>query len=378
MKKEIGHSNFKFNGWIMSKSGDLFLWFVPVWLLWIVFFSNAEYFQSIDLPLWGWVLFILGFDVSHVWSTIFRTYLDKDEFKSHKKLLIIAPILVFSISIILLNISVLIFWRVMAYVAVFHFIKQQYGFLMLYKFKAKEKYKQLISDKFIIYFATLYPIVFWHFNSQSSINWFVENDFIKMTLFHDNPALQYTIFFYCNIVYWLVIGLYFIFELKAFKTQHISIPKLLWIMTTAVNWWFAIVYFNSDLIFSVTNVVAHGLPYISLIYFYKIKKESIINQQKVKLNRRFKFFIILMVTIISIAMIEEYLWDMLVYRDNTKFFDSILPYNFEQLTSHWSLILVVSLLALPQQTHYLIDGFIWKFNAKNKHIKQIFSNPDES
>ena len=280
MKKAIGHSNFKFNGWIMSKSGDLLLWFIPVWLLWIVFFSNSDYFQSIDLPIWGWVIFILGFDVSHVWSTIFRTYLDKEEIKSHKTLLFIAPILVFSISIILLNISVLIFWRVMAYVAVFHFIKQQYGFLMLYKFKAKENYKQLISDKFIIYFATLYPIVFWHFNSQSSINWFVENDFIKLTLVYDNPGLQDTIFFYCNVLYWLVISLYLTLELKTFKTQIISIPKLLWVMTTAVNWWFAIVYFNSDLIFSITNVVAHGLPYISLIYFYKLKKWIPIIQPK--------------------------------------------------------------------------------------------------
>jgi len=95
MKKAIGHSNFKSDNWIMSKSGDLLLWFAPVWLLWFVFFSNATYFESIDLPIWAWVVFILGFDVSHVWSTIFRTYLDKDEFKSHKKLLILSPLIVF-------------------------------------------------------------------------------------------------------------------------------------------------------------------------------------------------------------------------------------------------------------------------------------------
>jgi len=378
MKKAIGHSNFKSDNWIMSKSGDLLLWFAPVWLLWFVFFSNATYFESIDLPIWAWVVFILGFDVSHVWSTIFRTYLDKDEFKSHKKLLILSPLIVFGISLILLNISALVFWRVMAYVAVFHFIKQQYGFLMLYKFKAKEKRKQFISDKFIIYFSTLYPIVFWHFNSQSSINWFGENDFIKLTLIHDNPGLQNTIFLVCNLLYWLIIGLYFILELKHFKTKTVSIPKLLWVFTTAINWWFAIVYFNSDLIFSITNVVAHGLPYISLIYFYKMKKEHIVTQQPVKLKKRLKFLVILLLTIISIAMVEEYLWDMLVYRDHYEFFDSILPYSFEELTSNWALILVVALLALPQQTHYLVDGFIWKFNKTNTHIKHIFSNQDES
>lgn len=378
MKKAIGHSNFKSNHWIMSKGWDLLLWFAPVWILWTVFFSNATYFQSLDLPIWAWVVFILGFDVSHVWSTIFRTYLDTEEFKSHKTLLILSPLIVFTLSIILLNISALIFWRVMAYVAVFHFIKQQYGFLMLYKFKAKETRKQFITDKFIIYFSTLYPIVFWHFNSQSNLNWFVENDFIKLTLIQDMPELQAGIFLVCHFIYWLVIGLYFILELRHLKSKPISIPKLLWVGTTALNWWFAIVYFNSDLIFSLTNVVAHGLPYITLIYFYKMKKEHIVTQQPVSTPKKLKFLAILLLTIISIALVEEYLWDMLVYRDHAEFFGSILPYSFEELTANWALILVVALLALPQQTHYLVDGFIWKFNKSNTHIKQIFSDTHES
>jgi len=374
MKKAIGHLNFKKTNWIMSKPLDLLLWFIPVWILWIIFFSNSNYFENIELPIWAWVVFILGFDVSHVWSTIFRTYLDKDEFKSHKKLLIFAPILVFLISVILLNIDILLFWRVMAYVAVFHFIKQQYGFLMLYKFKAKEKHKQIISDKFIIYFATLYPIVFWHFNSQSNINWFVENDFFKFTLVYDNPTLNNTIFLYCNIIYWLIIGGYLIQEIFKSKQYKVSLPKLLWVVTTAINWWFGIVYYNSDVIFSITNVVAHGLPYISLIYFYKIRKDEIVAQQHFKISKKIKFLLILIGSILLVALIEEYIWNVFIYGEHLSFFNSIIPYQFEELSSNWAIILVVSLLALPQQTHYLIDGFIWKFNSSNPHIKDIFSN----
>ena len=140
MKKVIGHSNFKENAWLTTKWGDLLFIFLPVWVLWLVFFTNSSSLPSLDLPNWAWLIFILGFDVSHVWSTLFRTYLDKDEVKSHKKLFIIAPIIALISSVILLSYSLNMFWRVMAYVAVFHFIKQQYGFAMLYKVKKGEKH----------------------------------------------------------------------------------------------------------------------------------------------------------------------------------------------------------------------------------------------
>ena len=45
--------------------------------------------RSIDLCVRGisvrttWAVFIVGIDVSHVWSTLFRAYLDREEFGSH-------------------------------------------------------------------------------------------------------------------------------------------------------------------------------------------------------------------------------------------------------------------------------------------------------
>jgi polyferredoxin len=46
-----------------------------------------------------------------------------------------------------------VFGRFLAYVAVFHFIRQQYGFMRLYSLEMKP---QPWTDNFIIYTATIY------------------------------------------------------------------------------------------------------------------------------------------------------------------------------------------------------------------------------
>ncbi|WP_027418976.1 hypothetical protein [Crocinitomix catalasitica] len=379
MKKEIGHSSFKQTNWLMSSWADVFILFVPVWLLWVIFFSNASYFQSVELPVWAWVVFVLGIDVSHVWSSLFRTYLVKEDFQQHRKLLLLTPILALIASVLLLSFAMDWFWRVMAYVAVFHFIKQQFGFVALYKLKVGEVRKQIISDKKIIYLATVYPVLYWHFNSTAKFNWFVRNDFIPLYKLFPSQDMMLQFFQVMNVLYWGVIAFWLVFEIKAFvKKEKVSLGKILWVLTTALNWWFGIVYYNSDVIFSVSNVVAHGIPYIALIYYYNLKKEEIITKQSSSLKRKIKWVIALLVTILIAALIEEYFWDMFIYREHIAFFENIHPYRWDQLANEWGIIVGVAILALPQQVHYIIDGFIWKMNGKNQYLKPIFKSKDES
>lgn len=379
MKKGIGRMNSREGNWLFSKWVDLFVLFAPVWLVWVIFLSNQDYYQHMNLPAWMWLIFILGIDVSHVWSSLFRTYLSKDEFEAHRLRLILIPIVLLIASSLVLSFSPAWFWTIMAYLAVFHFIKQQYGFLALYNFRAGSFRKKLISDKLIIYIATLYPIIYWHFNSQSEFNWFVENDFFFVKNYLTNNAIFSEVFYFLNWAYWGVIAYWVGEEIVAKANgKPFSIGKLLWTLTTALNWWFGIVYFNSDLVFSVSNVVAHGIPYIALIYFYDVKKTSIKSGVKLKLSFLAKRLLIVLGVILVAALVEEYFWDMLVYNEHADIFEQILPYSYEQLTNSWGIAIAVAILALPQQVHYVTDGFIWKMNDKNKYLKPIFSRKDES
>lgn len=339
--------------WIISKKADLLLLFGPVWLCWLIIFSLPSEVTSIDAPLWVWVVFVIGIDVSHVWSTLFRTYLDHEEFQNHRRLLTWTPLVVFTLTLLVASFSLHLFWRILAYVAVFHFMKQQFGFMRIYKAKASDFRKQVISDNFVIYWSMLYPVLFWHMNIDRNFSWFMAGDFVQWNIKH--IGLFNTI---GSGIYLVVIGAWLIQEL-AFSSTRLPIGKILWVMTTATNWFLGIVWFNSDLIFTLTNVIAHGVPYLALVYFYQNKKMKL---RKQWISPRFLGHFLLVILVL--AMVEEIFWEVMVNKEFRSIFPTVeVPYVI--------LVLATALLSVPQITHYVVDGFIWKSNEKNPYLKKV-------
>ncbi|MBX2842371.1 MAG: hypothetical protein KTR26_11415 [Flammeovirgaceae bacterium] len=357
--------------WIFSRKIDLSLLFLPVWLTWVVCFSLSESVLEAKVPLWVWVVFILGIDVGHVWSTIFRTYFDKEEFKNHKSLLIFSPIIAFTIFFLIASFSQVWFWRIMAYLALYHFIKQQFGFLALYKAKAGDFTKKLIfKDKWVIYFSMVYPVLYWHFSGNRAFSWFVEGDFLSI-----NSGLAFeTVTVITNVLYWITLLGWLIEEVINSQRQGREIlkGKILWMLTTAFNWYLGIVYFNSDLAFTLTNVIAHGIPYLTLIFFY-VEKKKTLSQNKYKVGKAtvIAHIFLMMVVILLLAMGEEYFWDMLLYRERSAFFEAIIPYPIREQRLFWMQAFCLALLSVPQVAHYIIDGFIWKGNRKNPYLQKV-------
>jgi len=350
--------------WLFGKYKDLSLLFVPVWIIWIVLFFLPNGFLQNDVPLWIWVVFILGIDVTHVWSTIFRTYLDKEEFNNHKIVLILAPIVAFILLFGIAREAVAYFWRVLAYLAVFHFMKQQYGFFALYTAKAKLKqYHRFFKDKWVLYFSMLYPVLFWHLSDRNFV-WFVDGDFFNFSFQFPWRAVLEAIY-WVTMVGWLIEEVILVQK----KVNTLSYGRFLWLMTTLFNWYLGIVFFNSDVAFTLTNVVAHGIPYLALIIFYQIKKDKF----KGALTQKRMTWIIVSIVLFSflLAFGEEYLWDMLINREKGTFFTFIIDYPIDSIVnSSWQIVALV-LLSLPQVTHYILDGFIWKMNAANPHLKHL-------
>jgi len=355
--------------WLFSRNIDLTALYLPIYLCWLVLFNLPTDYLEANIPLWVWVIFVLCIDVGHVWSTIFRTYLDPEEFGQHRRLLLFAPLLSFVVVAGLASISTFLFWRLLAYLALFHFVKQQYGFLALYKMKARDfGVQKIFQDKWVLYWATLYPVVYWHFGTDLNFSWFVRDDFINIRSFFALSSNFWTLLFSSfNIFYWLIILAWTIEEV--FRSDKISTGKILWMLTTAMNWYTGIVYFNSDVVFTVSNVVAHGIPYLTLIIYYQYQKKTL------KQNRLISVLQVAMVILLMVfflAYLEEYCWDMLVYRERESFFGAIVAYPFELLESPFAQAIAIAVLTVPQLTHYIIDGFIWKSNVKNPYVKQIF------
>ena len=73
--------------------------------------------------------------------------------------------------------------------------------------------------------------------------------------------------------------------------------------------------------------------------------------------------------IMALALGEEYLWSLLVYRDHRDFFEAVFAFPFAAVNSPFLRALFIAALSLPQVVHYLLDGFIWKFNKRNPDLK---------
>jgi hypothetical protein len=297
-----------------------------------------------DAPEWAWVAGVLLVDVAHVWSTIFRTYLDGSELRTRPVLYTVVPIAAYVLGFALYDTSSILFWRCLAYLAIFHFVRQQYGWVALYRKKAGETSGRAI-DVAAIYAATLYPLLWWHAHLPRKFSWFIANDFP----FRVSNAVAAV----AAPVYVAILMLY------AARTIRLRFPnpgKDVVVVTTALCWYVGIVALNSDFAFTVTNVFIHGIPYLALVYLHQRER----GDRSSISGRLLRFGFPAMVLILwVIAFAEEALWDASLWHDRAWLFGS------------WSLASVerwlVPLLAVPQVPHYVLDGFIWKrryFEAK--------------
>jgi len=364
--------------WLFSRPADLLLLGVPIWVTWLVCFSLPNEVLARQLPLWVWAVVIVGIDVSHVWSTLFRTYLDPQEFRRHRLLLLRAPLVAFTIFFCLAGLSTLWFWRVMAYLALFHFVRQQFGFFALYAARFRRRQRHLlVGDSGIIYLATLYPVAHWHLSGERNFAWFVDDDFLTASALPLEPLLTIA-----NAAYWILIGFWCWEEIRGCRRQHLPLPtgKLLWLLTTAGTWYLGIVHFNSDIAFTMTNVVAHGLPYITLVAYYDRQKnmkrtgiaagDDVAVASSTHLWSRVSFMV---GVILLLAFGEEYLWDMLLFREKAVLFAAAFAYPVEVLSTPAAQALALALLALPQVTHYIVDGFIWKNDERNPEMRALLA-----
>lgn len=327
--------------WLFSPAVDLaafggsaLLSFVALGIGWYFGWLDGE---KSDTPEWTWIAGVLLIDVAHVWSTLFRTYLDPTELRRRPALYSIVPLAGLAIGVGLYSLGDKVFWRCLAYLAVFHFVRQQYGWVMLYRARCGERDRLgKWLDSITIYLATIYPLVYWHSHLPRRFWWFLKGDFEQI------PTLAADLL---EPLYWSALTLYF---LRTIWRGFPNPGKDLVVFTTALCWYVGIVAINSDYAFLATNVVIHGIPYLVLVYWYGWMRSARPNS-----GSRAQTIGLFVATVWVLAFAEELLWDKIHWKERSWLFGP--AWNFED----WKWLLV-PLLALPQLTHYVLDGFIWR------------------
>ncbi len=340
MDATIPGSNF----WLFSRNIDLGV-FLGSAVASIVLLAIGWHLGLLgsDSPEWTWITAILLIDVAHVWSTSFRVYFDKEELKRRLSLYLLVPVFGYVVGVALYSEGELLFWKVLALVAVFHFVRQQYGWVNLYRKKLGETENWTWwIDSAAIYLATVYPLAFWVTQLPRNFQWFVQDDFIAV------PAIVEMVIFPLYVIALLAYGGKSLY--RYFTTGFLNPGKDIVVATTAVCWYVGIVFFNSDYAFTVTNVIIHGVPYFALIWVYvKFRRET---SGRVYRSLSSNWFVFL-ATLWALAYVEELFWNRGVWHERQWLFGSEWDWH------SWKMYLV-PLLAVPQLTHYVLDGFIWQ------------------
>ena len=309
--------------------------------------------EKADTPEWAWVVGVLLIDVAHVWSTLFRVYLDPDEFRRRPGLYLLVPVAGLVAGVGLYSLGPVAFWRGLAYLAVFHFVRQQYGWVMLYRAKCGERDRAgRWLDSAAIYLATVFPLVYWHAHLPRRFWWFLRGDFQQI------PKLAADLL---EPLYWLALAAYFLRSVWRRSHGFANPGKDLVVLTTAVCWYVGVVAVNSDYAFLVTNVVIHGVPYLVLVYWYAwVRERESLPAPALQAGKRrhnhLKTIAAFVATVWALAFAEELLWDRCVWHERDWLFGP------GWRVSEWKWLLV-PLLALPQLTHYILDGVIWRRRA---------------
>jgi hypothetical protein len=316
-----------------------------------------------DAPAWVWVLGVLGVDVAHVWSTGWRVLWDAEERRTWSSQLIAIPLAAYVTLVICHSISAALFWTVLAYVAVFHFIRQQRGFVALYARKGGPSalWEQRL-DGLAVYAGTVWPVIYWHAHLPRRFSWLIEGDFVRGT-----PQIV------ANAVFPFYVGIGLAYVLKevrrSFQGAPVSAGKNLVMISTWSMWGLGLVVMNSDYAFTVTNVFIHGIPYLALVWAYGRHRATTAAEPRLEPFSLAGIPVFLGV-VAALAWIEEWGWDRLVWHEQPWFF----PGPSFTLTKE-AHSLIVPLLALPQVTHYILDGFLWKSGPANRTVADMLGLP---
>ena len=345
--------------WIVSRRFDVGLILGPP-LLAVLLVVTVPALRAPDVPLWGWLVFVVCIDVAHVYASLYRTYWDPAEFARRRTQYTLTPIVCLAVGVVLHSLGALVFWRVLAYIAVFHFVRQQFGFVMLYRHRCGERsLADRHLDKMTIYTTMLYPLTFWHATSDRRFEWFVEGDFLSLPTWISPVALW---------IYSVILLVFLVRQVQIYRERGtVNWGKVGIVVSTACVWYTGIVLLNSDYAFTVTNVVAHGVPYMALVWIYGRRKWTDERSWRHRIHRPAAAGIFVGLLLV-LAYFEEGLWDLFLWREHAVAFGHVaLPFAAPEALRH----LVVPLLTVPQATHYVLDAWIWRFDGSNPDLGSL-------
>lgn len=293
----------------------------------------------LSAPLF-WLL-VVGIDVAHTWGTLYRAWLDPRVWGRRRRLLLGVAGACLAATSAVCVLAPGWFWTLLAYVAVWHFVRQQVGIAALYRAKSgPTSLREARVEGWALSALCLWPVLWWHVHLPRNFHWFTEGDFLT--------GLPAWVLWPAGVAGATAVVAHLGLRLRSGRAAW---GRDLWMLGTGLVWSGGIVASNGDLPFTASNVVAHGVPYLALVEATRRRRRRLAEAAGEPVPAFAAWpTVAALLLLLACAAAEELAWDALVWREQL----------FGGEPSALAVRLGTALLALPQLTHYLLDGYAWR------------------
>jgi hypothetical protein len=325
-KRSVSVGLFERSHWVFSPGKDSLLFLGPCLFVFLVQMAlKLIGIRERPLTTEELLAYSVLINLPHVYATLFRTYFSQSEWSKRPRLLLLLPLFSFALLFFLFQWSELWALRFVAYYALYHHVRQQYGWMMITSKRAGPSREQVFLDGAMIYALCLIPLLYKH--TLDNPSWFDAGDLIAL------PFTLYQVGHGLLLLLFVAYGAFELFQIA--KGRPLNLGKYTILLSTGLAWYYALIWAPGPLAVLMLGL-NHCLPYLYLVYTHEKKQSSSCFYHSSWGVLAFILLLILM------SGAEEFLWA-----------------REKQWELAWGAVLF-PLLYVPQLLHYILDGIIWR------------------
>ena len=293
---------------------------------------------SDELPHWVYITGVVVADVGHVGTSLLLSHTHFSHSWGTQHWLYI--ITMFVVTLVMSLYSLQLVWVSLGYLTLVHYVAQQLRLVNLCK-------GSTAFHRSMIVLGAVCPILVWHTDAHRGFDWFFRDDPLPIVL----PEVVYPI----AAVVWAAAAV--VFFAKGLISGTLTHTSNVTVLSSAVSWGVGILLPSPSaaLLFL---TIPHAIPCFVMSY-YAIRNKwdrssgGPRSETAVFIRWSVRSWYSFMAVLLVLAVFEEVLWDVLVYREwSTSVFAHHQSGDVEYAV-------FTSVLLLPQVYHVLADFVLW-------------------
>ncbi len=347
-------------GYILSRRSDA-IWFISLPFLAIAIGLAGQQW----LPATAAAAVGLWITIPHHFATWLRTYGFSDEWQRWKDRLLIAPVIIFGLTILGLMWSPLTVFMLVTLWDHQHSLMQQYGFARIYDFKAGTGAPSAgrfdLAFNWILYANMFLTSPYWtQIWVHQLFQW-------SVPITADAVRLVHTVSWTVTIVFLILFIGHLVWSVR--KGYRLNPMKFLFLGASYFLWYFIAWRATSLLLYMIAHRIMHGVQYDVIVYSYirrKVSRKGDVRKLMARIAKpgNVKVFILF-------GLIYAVVFSLLVGKELQEFGFGLIRFNipFDSLQelglgsvidmSSYQLFAATMINAVAV-VHYYFDSFIWK------------------